>query len=102
MHTDNERIFPRRIVVGRVQQPTLNREVITGPVDGFGFTPRRLEAVIVVCDRLDQLRSGGFGRGQSTRPDLGRLLERTLDEGDFAVVGRERKASLQEIGTYGG
>ena len=41
--------------MGRVQQPALDREGITGPMDGFGFTPRRLEAVVVVGDRMRRL-----------------------------------------------
>jgi hypothetical protein len=96
MHADNEWIFPGRIVMGRVQQPTLDREGITSPVDGFGFTPRRLEAVIVVRNRMRRL-------AQRAEINLWGSGERALDIRHPVLGHRETKlqASVADGGGNG-
>ncbi len=74
----------RRVKVSRVKQPALHRLAIAGPLDTFGFTPRRLERVVHV--RALRPRSDPAG------PDFGWLRPRRTDQCRHLAIIRKRNA----------
>src|SRR5271170_2657449 len=86
MHTNQKGILLCRIVVRWVEQPSLNFEPIVSPFDVLCLPPRRLQAVIQVCDLFQVVKCAG--------PDLRGSLIRTPNQRDGVFVG-EGYAHLQ-------
>src|SRR5690348_5945093 len=80
----NHRIASAGIVVARVEQPPLDVQAVTFPVDVFEFSPGAPKVLIRASDLLP--------RTDRASPDFWRMLPRTVDGSDGPPIRCNRDA----------